>query len=244
MSVIKIRGIVLKEIENGENSKQIVVLAKGIGKVLLSARGARKPKSKFLAGTQLFCCCDFLVYEGRGFYSITQIDLIESFYDLRTDVEKLAHCIYLLELLERTCLAGMEQDETLELLFRTLRMMEHKDANPRLLARIFELKYLQIFGLMPEMEGCTVCGEELGEKAYFSAQAGNMACERHRIGTMSEVSAGARKAMLYVFEHEIRHIFGFRVSEGVQKELDGILREYMAIHMNLELKTRSFAENL
>jgi len=244
MGVIKIRGIVLKEIENGESSKQIVVLAKGIGKVLLSARGAKKPKSKLLAGTQLFCCSDFLVYEGRGFYSITQVDLIDSFYNLRTDIEKLAHCMYLMELLERTCLEGMEQDEALELLYRTLRFMESKDANPKLAARIFELKYLQICGFMPEMERCATCGDGFQDQGYFSAQAGGMVCQSHKDMTCMEVSVGTQKAMNYVFDHEIRYVFGFCVSEDVLQELGDILREYMMVHMNVGLKTRSFAENL
>ena len=41
MSVGKIRGIVIGEAQRGESSKQITVLAKGVGKVRLSARGAK-----------------------------------------------------------------------------------------------------------------------------------------------------------------------------------------------------------
>ena len=53
MSVGKIRGIVIGEAQRGESSKQITVLAKGVGKVRLSARGAKNAKSHLLAGTQL-----------------------------------------------------------------------------------------------------------------------------------------------------------------------------------------------
>ena len=44
MSVGKIRGIVIGEAQRGESSKQITVLAKGVGKVRLSARGAKNAK--------------------------------------------------------------------------------------------------------------------------------------------------------------------------------------------------------
>ena len=83
MGTEKLRGIVLREQAKGESNKQIVLLAQGVGRVLLSARGARRAKSKLLAATQLFCYADFVVYEGKGFYSVTQAELKNSFYGLR-----------------------------------------------------------------------------------------------------------------------------------------------------------------
>ena len=108
MGTVKLQGIVIGERIQGESNKQIVVLAKGVGRVLLSARGARKAKSKLLAAAQLFCYADFVAYEGRGFYSVTQAELLNSFYALRTDMEKLEEAVYLAELTDRTCPEGTE----------------------------------------------------------------------------------------------------------------------------------------
>ncbi len=117
MGTEKLRGIVLREQAKGESNKQIVLLAQGVGRVLLSARGARRAKSKLLAATQLFCYADFVVYEGKGFYSVTQAELKNSFYGLRLDMDKFSEGMYLAELTERSCPAGMEQDAVLELLY-------------------------------------------------------------------------------------------------------------------------------
>ena len=68
MGTEKLSGSVIREQVKGESNKQIVVLAKGLGRVILSARGARKANSRLLAATQLFCYADFVVYEGKGFY--------------------------------------------------------------------------------------------------------------------------------------------------------------------------------
>ena len=35
---------------------------------------------KLLAATQLFCYADFVVCDGRGFYSVNQAELLKSFY--------------------------------------------------------------------------------------------------------------------------------------------------------------------
>ena len=53
MGTEKLSGIVIREQVKGESNKQIVLLAKGVGRVVLSARGARKANSRLLAATLL-----------------------------------------------------------------------------------------------------------------------------------------------------------------------------------------------
>ena len=85
--VLKVKGIVIKESDTGEAGKRIVIITKEHGKMLLSARGAKKITSKTMAGTQLFSYCEFTLFEGKGFYSVTQADVIESFYGISEDIE-------------------------------------------------------------------------------------------------------------------------------------------------------------
>lgn len=59
MGTEKLRGIVLREQAKGESNKQIVLLAQGVGRVLLSARGARRVKSKLLGGNAAVLLCRF-----------------------------------------------------------------------------------------------------------------------------------------------------------------------------------------
>ena len=146
-----IRGIVLKEMLKGETSKQIIVLAKGLGKVWITAKGARKQKSKLLAGTQLFCYCDFQVYESKKYYYVDQIDMIESFFDLRLDIDKLSQAFYIVDLVEKTAFMGIEQDNILLLLLKTMQILSKGKCPPTLVSRIFEMKFLQTAGVMPDL---------------------------------------------------------------------------------------------
>ena len=85
--VFNVNGIVIKEMTAGETGKRILVITREHGKMLLSARGAKKITSKTMAGTQLFSYCEFTLFEGKGFYSVTQADVIESFYGISEDIE-------------------------------------------------------------------------------------------------------------------------------------------------------------
>ena len=51
MSVIKTKGIVLLESNMGDNDKMITILTPN-GKIGCSAKGAKRPKSNLMAGTQ------------------------------------------------------------------------------------------------------------------------------------------------------------------------------------------------
>lgn len=240
MSVRKIRGIVIREQQTGESSKQIVVLAKEMGKVCLSARGAKNTKSRLLAGTQLFCYCDFTVYEGRGFLSVTQADLIESFYALRNDVEVLAQAVYLAELVDSTCPAGMEHDNILKLLLYTMQVMAKGYLPPKLAGRIFEMKYLQYSGFLASAD-CVTCGEQA---QYFDQKEATFYCKQHRSREAVLLSRAVVQALDYVLEEEGKKLFAFRLSPEALKQLDAVLRQYLQMHVGVDLKSRRFAVDI
>lgn len=218
MATEKIRGIVLENIVSGESSKHIVVLAKGRGKLRLYARGARKPKSKLMAGTQLFSYCDFLVYEGRGFHTVSQLEIIESFYNLRLELDRLQEATRLISLVSQTCMAGENNDQSLLLLLRTLWLMAKKDYQPQLAAVIFIWKHLQYAGLMPTTDCCAVCGSKHLDRRLFSVGAGGFVCHSHRQGSQS-VSPGVWEALDYIFSTDNAKIFLFGVSNPVLQDL-------------------------
>lgn len=237
-----IRGIVLKEMPKGETSKQIIVLAKEKGKIWITAKGARKQKSKLLAGTQLFCYGDFQVYESKKYYYVDQIDVIESFFDLRLDMNKLSQAMYIVDLVEKTAFMGMEQDNILQLLLKTLQILCKGKCSPVLASRVFEMKFLQIVGVMPNLtEKCCICGREA--KQYFDAVSGGMVCSEHKKGSRM-LSIGTINAMNFVFSHDIKNAFQFCVSKEVMKELYKVLEEYIAIHINMQLQTRDFNKKI
>lgn len=238
MGTVKLRGIVIEERVRGESNKQVVVLAKGMGRVLLSARGARNAKSRLLAATQLFSYADFVAYEGRGFYSVTQAELINSFYGLRTDMEKLAEAVYLAELANRACPEGTEQDEILALLFYALAVMEKGVLPPRMVSRIFELKLMQVSGFFAQ-PACAVCGREDGA-LFFDGRLGVFFCGAHKTGGSVRIQDAVRRAFSFVLAHEGGRVFGFSLSPGALEQLETILGEALEVHMGLRLKSRQF----
>ncbi len=241
MAVEQIRGLIIGEATKGESNKQLLILAKDHGLIWVSAKGARNTKSKLLAGTQLFSYGDFTLFEGKGFYSITQVDLLSSFYDIRLDMSALSEAVYVTELLRHTCQRDMEQNEVLQLALRTLGMLEKDILPPTLVSRIFEVKYLQLSGFLAD--GCAVCGEMHAPLFYHHTE-GIFCCGLHRKSGDLPLLSGVQKAIVHILTTEGSQMFAFGLAEADLGQLDLVLGEMLDVHMGMRLKSRGFGKGL
>ncbi len=113
----KTEGIVLKEFRFRETSKILTIYTLKHGKIQAMARGgAYRPKSQLIANTQAFSYNEYQLYKGRNFYYINQGDIIDSFYSIRENINRLMYGSYLLEL---TDLSIMEEEPNEKYFFVT-----------------------------------------------------------------------------------------------------------------------------
>lgn len=242
MSVVKLRGIILKEEFKGESNKRIIIFSKDSGRKILFATGARKSKSPLLAATQIFSYCDFYAYEGKGFLSLTQADIIDNFYNIRNDIVKLSYAVYFADIINKTIPDEIENNDVLELLLFTLKVMSKTDFNIKLAARIFEIKYLQFSGFMPNIKFCALCEKNIESEIYFKAEEAMFFC--HKCAKGVKLSNGAFKALDYILSHGIKELFKFNVSQSVLNELFEISQSFIHMYINEDFKTLKFAENI
>ena len=85
MGTIKTKGIVLMENNLGDYDKMITILSPGLGKIRCAAKGARRPKSLLMAGSQFLCFADYTLCKGSDTYNLNSCETIEFFYNIRCD---------------------------------------------------------------------------------------------------------------------------------------------------------------
>ena len=61
MGLIKTKGLILMQNNMGDYDKMVTILTPDLGKIGCAAKGARRPKSTLMAGTQFLCFGDFLL---------------------------------------------------------------------------------------------------------------------------------------------------------------------------------------
>ena len=152
MANIKLNGIVISENNMGDFDKMLTVLTPNYGKISCVAKGARRPKSQLLAGTQLFCFGEYLMYKGTSTYHMNSCEIIEVFYNLRIDLDKLKYAIHINKIIQDITKENQNCFKILQLYLNTLYVISETNKNLDLILNIFKMRSLSILGFTPRIQ--------------------------------------------------------------------------------------------
>ena len=139
-------GMVLKASPVGEYDRRLVILTREFGKITAFARGARRPGNSLMAVSNPFVFGKFLLYEGRDAYTLAGAEVKNYFIEIAGDVEAACYGSYFLEFADYYGREGIEAEETLTLLYQSMRALLNEKLPNRLVKAVFELKLMEING--------------------------------------------------------------------------------------------------
>ena len=176
--MLRTEGIVLKEMRFKDTDKILNIYTKKYGKISAMAKGAYKPKSQFISNTQPFSYNEYQLQKGKSFYYLQQADILDSFYSIRENMDRVVYGYYILELADKS-IPDEEENEKLFLLLekgiRTLSTLNEEYLN---FIVAYELKFISFLGYKPYIDRCVICNNEDLNKIKFSIKEGGIICER------------------------------------------------------------------
>lgn len=180
---IKTKAIVLKEIRLREADKILVCLSSELGKFSVSARGAKNQKNKNIAAASFMTYSEMILYSSRSMYSLSQTNVIESFYNIRKDIVKLTYASYFADILLDSIQENEESEHTLRLLLNILYYLMDDNISPAYLATLFEFRLLKYIGFKFNTDRhCSKCKSE--DVSHVSISRGGFICrDCHTQGT-------------------------------------------------------------
>lgn len=210
------------------------------------ARGARRPRSRFAASTQLFTHCQAALFHGRGLETLSQVEITDSFRGLREDLLRMAYATYMCELVDEMSREKERQEPLFLLLLATLHLLGVEDeAAP--LARAFELKLLAILGFRPQLEACVHCGEPVsGAEVRFSPNLGGLLgpqCPSDG-GSVLPISRGTLEAMRHLLTGDLRRAHVLHLDAATAAEMERTLEAYIEVRLEKRLKSREFLRQI
>ncbi len=173
-------GIVLKEMRFRETSKILTIYSRKYGKIHVMARGAYRPKSQLIANTQHFSYNDYYLYKGKNFYYINQAEIIDSFYSIRENINRVMYGSYLLELMEVSTLEEETHEKLFLLLKKGLIVLSQLDRDFLKFILAYELKYISFLGYKPSLDRCVSCGKVDFTNIGFNIELGGIVCNECR----------------------------------------------------------------
>ncbi len=228
MGIIKTKGIILQQNSMGDNDAMVTLLTPDLGKIGCAAKGAKRPKSALMAGTQFLCFGDFIIYKGVSSYNINSCEPIEIFYNIRLDIDKLTYATEVAKIVNDVTEENVSEYRVLQLTLNTLYMISETDKDLDFILSVFKLRLLSIIGFRPEIEKCTNCNEKQ-DLAYFSIKDNGLKCKNcGRIDKSAiMINDSTVKAIKFIIWADAKKIFSFDISEESKSQLKLITKLYL-----------------
>jgi len=257
MPAYSVTAIVLRRLHFGETDNILTLYSPEKGRFSAIAKGARKAISRMSGATELLTCTRFGLASGKSLEIVTQVEVQESFPLLRQDLNRLAHGVYLADLLGHSVEDHAPNPPLFELLLSGLHALETVTP-PGLAARWFELQLLGDLGYAPNLAECAVChtplpGQFAREEAFaLSVSLGGALCPRHAHPESHEdQSPLGRGALRLIQTLESLGPSGCNALETLPtagpKSLDQArlgLRRTLRLHLERDLKSLEFLDSL
>lgn len=253
MSYIKTRGIVIRQSDVGDADKVLTVLTQTQGKVSVWAKGARRQRSRLMASSQIFCVSEMVLYKGKSSWQLNSGEVVESFFNLRKDLERLTYATYILQLVNDVLQEEEKSSQTMRLLLNTLHFIANTDRNPKLMTRIFELRLMALQGYKPEVNVCASCQESIPSLVqseactfFFDIEEGIILCSDCCVPAkqLKPISPSTALAIFHIINAPLEKLFSFNVDESTLNELTAFCRSYITKHLDKEYRGLDFLREI
>lgn len=255
MSLYRTDALVLRTRNLGEADKILTLLTRSEGKISAAARGARRPRSRLLGGSQLFTLGRYSLFRRPGLHSLSQVEILEPFRPLREDLARMACASYAAELVDRFLPEGDPQPQVFALLVSIMHVLAW-ESEPRELEsalRKYELRLLTLLGYRPFLEGCVRCRRSLDmepdeaarEGLFFAPEAGGVLCSSCGGGPGSyPLGREALAVMRQILQADVGRLRIVRPSSAALAELGRCLPAWVDHHLGETPRSRAFLDSL
>lgn len=231
---IKVNALMLRAVDYNENDKILTLLSAEYGKISAGIKGVKKPNAKLKFAAQPFCFAEYILARRGDKFTVINCSECESFYDLRTDINKFYAASAVIEAANALTYEG---DECAEIFSECVKTLSDMCAYDEKLPLIKFLKFaLRKSGYGIALDNCTECGANLvnAEKLRFDMDAGAFTCFGcgKGIGASRVTYNVLRKLDGKPYEEDF-------ITEDGEKRALRLLREYFSYKTDNQLKSLS-----
>ena len=178
MSQIKTQTIVLKSINWKDTSKIVSLYTREKGRVDVIAKGVRRKNHPQSANFESLNYLETIIFfsDKRELQNIGETTLINSFHEIRIDLEKTSVGLAILELIDIFFQQGDSDIIFFDFLLIQFKALE-KSGNYQIVFWYFILKLLSYLGFKPHFEQCNSCGKAKNEDYFFQSTSGSVFCK-------------------------------------------------------------------
>lgn len=245
-------ALVLKRINYGDHDLIINLFSLDRGKVSVIAKAAKKSVKRFGGVLELFSALEAVIKPGRGkgLPVLQEAALIQPFANIRSDVVKTAYASYWAELVN----TWMEEYDCQALIFKLLAYvfaeLDKGAAGNRALSILFQIRFMALSGLAPNLSQCSRCGLDVAgiasHEISFSMARGGLVCGAcsATAGRRMPLSRGTVKQLGWIQLRELEKAQRMKFSEQALTEGLALCEAFVPYHLGKEPKSLKFLRQM
>ena len=148
MRHLKDSGFVIKRINFFDSDRFITFFTRNYGKIEVLARGVRKITSRRSSHIELLNLVNFQSVKTKKNYVLCEIEVIDSFFDLKEDYAKIGAIFLICELVDKLCPLGVGHEDIFVLIKNTVEKLKSEEVS--FVMFNFQVKLLTALGFWDE----------------------------------------------------------------------------------------------
>lgn len=243
MSLEQSDGFILRTYNIGEQDKIVVFFSRDKGVFKGVAKGARKFGNRFGSSLEPLSHIRLYYYEkeGRELVTINNSDLLESYFDIQTDLKTSYTLSYFAELITAFFPAQSKDEVLYRLLQSTLKSLQ-SGADLDFVSLYFEVWFLKISGILPDFKRCRKCRNVSDERHWLSHKKDGILCSRCVSEKKIEIPADFDKFLSWIKKNPSPTDPTVPFSPEFLNSVRKILRSLVVFHMEQVPKSLRFIE--
>ena len=236
-----IEGIIVSTVDYKESSKIINILTLDEGIIGVVARGSKNLKNHLRTSTMVLSYGVFyLKDDSKRLPVVLEVDIINSFKEIRKDFLKMNYSLFLLELASQVFKHDNNCNIYKILISGLIKINEGYD--PKIITNIIEMKFLNNLGIMPNLNCCVDCGSK-NNIVTISSNKGGYLCNNCVLDEY-KYDIKTIKLIRMFYYVDINKISKLEISDECKNEINDFLDNYYDQYTGLYLKSKSFLTDL
>ncbi|MFB0566518.1 MAG: DNA repair protein RecO [Candidatus Aminicenantaceae bacterium] len=231
-------AIVLRSFNVGDQDKIVVFFSHDKGVIKGIAKGARKFGNRFGSSLEPMSLVRIFYYEKerKDLVTISNCDLLESFFEIQQDLKIVFTLSYFTELVEAFFPTRSKEVLIYRLLLSVLRALkEGRDSS--FLTHYFEAWFLKINGIMPNFAKCKRCQKKISDSSWLSPKKDGAYCNSCAPQKKEKVGKELSLFLQWVRKNSPSHKGDIPFTPQQLKAIRKILQEIIIYHLEVEPKT-------
>jgi len=237
-------AIILRSFNVGEQDKIVVFFSRDKGIMRGVAKGARKFGNRFGSSLEPMSFVKIFYYEKeiKDLVTVSNCDIIESFFDIQKDLKANFTLSFFAELVEEFFPSRAKEDILFRLLVSILQAIK-AGGDLNFLTAYFEAWFVKINGFLPNLKKCKKCHKDIIDIGWLSPKKDGIYCGHCATHRKEKIMPLQGSFLQWIKKNPPSEKGSLPFSTSEIEAIRKILEEIIIFHLEKEPKTLQYLKS-